>query len=65
MNPNSNAIKLYNKMQKRILIMLCFASGSSGERKVSPLYTSTGAFDEPFQSQEELDIPLKQVLEQS
>lgn len=56
LNPNSNAIKLYNKMQKENIDYAVFASGSKvGTEKISPLYKANGEFDNtPFQDAREL-----------
>lgn len=56
LNPNSNAIKLYNKMQKENIDYAVFASGSKvGTEKISPLYNAKGEFDNtPFQDAREL-----------
>jgi predicted NAD-dependent protein-ADP-ribosyltransferase YbiA (DUF1768 family) len=55
-NPNSNAIKLYNKMQNENIDYAVYESGSKvGTEKVSPLYDQDGNFDEtPFQDAREL-----------
>jgi hypothetical protein len=55
LNPNSNAIKLYNKMQKENIDYAVFASGSKvGTEKVSPLYKANGEFDNtPFEDAKE------------
>jgi len=51
MNPDSNAIKLYDKMQKENIDYAVFESGSKvGAEKISPLYDKKGKFDEtPFE----------------
>ena len=56
LNPDSNAIKLYNKMQKENIDYAVFASGSKvGTEKISPLYKAKGEFDNtPFQDAKEL-----------
>lgn len=56
LNPNSNAIKLYNKMQKENIDYGVFASGGKvGNEKISPLYKANGEFDNtPFQDAKEL-----------
>lgn len=56
LNPNSNAIKLYNKMQKENMDYGVFASGGKvGNEKISPLYKANGEFDNtPFQDAKEL-----------
>lgn len=61
MNPDSNAIKLYNKMQKENIDYAVFASGSKvGTEKISPLYKANGEFDNtPFQDAAELKGKLK------
>jgi hypothetical protein len=61
LNPNSNAIKLYNKMQKENIDYAVFASGSKvGTEKISPLYKANGEFDNtPFQDAAELKGNLK------
>ena len=55
-NPNSNAIKLYNKMQKEDIDYAVYESGSKvGTEKVSPLYDTKGNFDNtPFEDAKEL-----------
>lgn len=55
-NPSSNAIKLYNKMQNENIDYAVYESGSKvGTEKVSPLYDKDGNFDEtPFQDAAEL-----------
>jgi hypothetical protein len=55
-NPNSNAIKLYNKMQNENIDYAVYESGSKvGTEKVSPLYDQDGKFDEtPFEDAREL-----------
>ena len=60
LNPNSNAIKLYNKMQAEGVDYAVYATGSKvGTEKVVPLYNEDGSFSEtPFQSPEEIDNPL-------
>lgn len=52
MNPDSNAIKLYNKMQNENVDYAVFESGSKvGAEKISPLYDKNGKFDEtPFET---------------
>jgi hypothetical protein len=52
MNPDSNAIKLYNKMQKDGIDYAVYASGSKvGAEELSPLYDKDGNFDEtPFEN---------------
>jgi hypothetical protein len=52
MNPDSNAIKLYNKMQAENIDYAVFESGSKvGAEKISPLYDENGKFDEtPFET---------------
>ena len=52
MNPDSNAIKLYNKMQNENIDYAVFESGSKvGAEKISPLYDKNGKFDEtPFET---------------
>ncbi len=61
LNPDSNAIKLYNKMQKENIDYAVFASGSKvGTEKISPLYNAKGEFDNtPFQDAAELKGKLK------
>lgn len=61
LNPNSNALKLYNKMQKENIDYAVFASGSKvGSEKISPLYKENGEFDKtPFQDAAELKGKLK------
>ena len=60
-NPSSNAIKLYNKMQNENIDYAVYESGSKvGTEKVSPLYDKDGNFDEtPFQDAAELKGGLK------
>jgi len=60
LNPNSNALKLYNKMQAEGVDYAVYATGSKvGTEKVVPLYNEDGSFSEtPFQSPEEIDNPL-------
>jgi len=55
MNPTSNAINLYNKMQKDDIDYAVYASGSKvGSEKISPLYDAEGKFDNtPFQDAKE------------
>jgi hypothetical protein len=55
LNPDSNAIKLYNKMQKENIDYGVFASGSKvGTEKISPLYNAKGEFDNtPFEDAKE------------
>jgi len=55
LNPDSNAIKLYNKMQKENIDYAVFASGSKvGTEKISPLYNAKGEFDNtPFEDARE------------
>ncbi len=59
-NPTSNAIKLYNKMQAEDIDYAVYASGSKvGTEKVSSLYKD-GKFDTtPFETQAEKDGLLK------
>ena len=61
LNPDSNAIKLYNKMQKENIDYAVFASGSKvGAEKISPIYDKDGNFDNtPFQDAAELKGKLK------
>lgn len=61
LNPNSNAIKLYNKMQKENIDYAVFASGSKvGTEKISPLYKANGEFDNAqFEDAKELKGGLK------
>jgi hypothetical protein len=51
MNPDSNAIKLYNKMQNENIDYAVYESGSKvGAEKISPLYNKNGKFNEtPFE----------------
>lgn len=55
MNPDSNAIKLYNKMQREDIDYAVYSSGSKvGTEKVSSLYNADGTFDEtPFEDDKE------------
>ena len=55
MNPSSNAINLYNKMQKEDIDYAVYASGSKvGSEKISPLYDAEGKFDNtPFEDAKE------------
>jgi hypothetical protein len=65
MNPDSNAIKLYNKMQDENIDYAVYESGVKvGIEKVSPLYDKDGNFDEtPFQDPNALvDINEKQAI---
>ena len=65
MNPNSNAIKLYNKMQAENIDYAVYASGSKvGTEKISPLYDKDGKFDEtPFEdTTAEINIYEKQAV---
>jgi len=59
LNPDSNAIKLYNKMQKEDIDYAVYESGRKvGAEKISQLYDSEGNFNEsPFETQEEIDNP--------
>ena len=52
MNPDSNAIKLYNKMQNENVDYAVYESGVKvGAEKISPLYDKNGKFDEtPFET---------------
>jgi hypothetical protein len=61
LNPESNAIKLYNKMQKENIDYAVFASGGKvGNEKISPLYKANGEFDNtPFEDAAELKGNLK------
>jgi hypothetical protein len=61
LNPNSNAIKLYNKMQEENIDYAVFASGSKvGTEKISPLYKANGEFDNTqFEDAKELKGGLK------
>jgi hypothetical protein len=64
-NPESNAIKLYNKMQRENIDYTVYASGSKvGTEKVSPLYNDKGEFDEtPFEdASAEANIYEKQAV---
>ena len=65
MNPESNAIKLYNKMQAENIDYGVYASGSKvGTEVVSPLYDKDGNFDEtPFEdANTEVNIYEKQAV---
>lgn len=65
MDPDSNAIKLYNKMQKEKLDYGVYASGRKvGTEIVVPLYDSKGNFDEaPFRDAKlESDIQAQQKI---
>jgi len=55
-NPESNAIKLYNKMQSENIDYAVYASGSKvGTEKISPLYDKDGNFDNtPFEDEKEM-----------
>ena len=47
LNPNSNAIKLYNKMQEEGIDYAVYKSGRKvGAEKLSPLYNKDGSFNE-------------------
>jgi len=64
-NPESNAIKLYNKMQNENIDYAVYASGSKvGTEKVSPLYDDEGNFDEtPFEDvNADIDVYEKQAV---
>jgi hypothetical protein len=64
-NPESNAIKLYNKMQRENIDYTVYASGSKvGTEKISPLYNDEGEFDEtPFEEAgDEVNIYEKQAV---
>ena len=52
MNPDSNAIKLYDKMQNENIDYAVYESGSKvGAEKISPLYDKNGKFDQtPFET---------------
>ena len=65
LNPDSNAIKLYNKMQNENVDYAVFESGSKvGAEKISPLYDKEGKFDEtPFEDAEtQNNIYAKQAI---
>jgi len=65
MNPDSNAIKLYNKMQNENVDYAVYESGSKvGAEKISPLYDKNGKFDEtPFEdANAEVNIYEKQAV---
>jgi hypothetical protein len=77
MNPDSNAIKLYNKMQDKVVVIdgkevtvpgidyAVFESGVKvGAEKISPLYDKDGNFDEtPFEDPNAMvDIYEKQAV---
>ena len=65
MNPDSNAIKLYNKMQNENVDYAVFESGSKvGAEKISPLYDKNGKFDEtPFEdANAQNDVYAKQAV---
>jgi hypothetical protein len=57
--PNSNAVKLYNKMQKEDVDYAVFESGRKvGAEKVFDIYDSNGNFNSvPFETQQEIDNP--------
>ena len=62
MNPNSNAIRLYNKMQAEDVDYVVYNSGSKvGTEKVLDLYNIDGSFNTaPFETKEEknnIDLP--------
>ena len=58
-NPTSNAIKLYDKMQKEDVDYAIFKSGRKvGAENVFPLYKDGKFNEDNFVSQEELDNPL-------
>jgi len=58
-NPDSNAIKMYNKMQKEDVDYAVYASGSKvGSEVISPVYNEDGSFSkEPFQTAQQLKNP--------
>jgi hypothetical protein len=65
MNPDSNAIKLYNKMMNENIDYAVFESGVKvGAEKISPLYDKDGNFDEtPFEDPNApIDIYEKQAV---
>jgi hypothetical protein len=65
MNPNSNAIKLYEKMMNENIDYAVFESGVKvGAEKISPLYDKDGNFNEtPFEDPNALiDIYEKQAV---
>jgi hypothetical protein len=65
MNPDSNAIKLYNKMQNENIDYAVYESGSKvGAEKISPLYDKQGKFDEtPFEdANADINIYEKQAV---
>jgi hypothetical protein len=65
MNPNSNAIKLYDKMMNENIDYAVFETGVKvGAEKISPLYDKDGNFDEtPFEDPNALiDIYEKQAV---
>ena len=65
MNPDSNAIKLYNKMINENIDYAVFESGVKvGAEKISPLYDKDGNFDEtPFEDPNAaIDIYEKQAV---
>ena len=59
LNPNSNAIKLYNKMQKEDVDYAVFKTGRKvGAEKITSLYNPDGSFNEtPFQTEQEKNNP--------
>ena len=65
MNPNSNAIKLYDKMLNENVDYAVYESGSKvGAEKISPLYDKNGKFDEtPFEdANAQNDVYAKQAV---
>ena len=65
LNPDSNAIKLYDKMQNENIDYAVYESGSKvGAEKISPLYDKNGKFDEtPFEDADsQNDIYAKQAV---
>ena len=65
MNPDSNAIKLYNKMQAENIDYAVYETGVKvGAEKISPLYDKDGNFDEtPFEDPTTpIDIYEKQAV---
>lgn len=59
LNPDSNMIRLYNKMQAEDIDYLVFDSGSKvGTEAKHDLYNKDGSFnDAPFETQEQVDNP--------
>jgi hypothetical protein len=59
MNPDSNAIRLYNKMQREDVDYAVYASGRKvGAEVITPLYNEDGSFNErPFETELQANNP--------